>query len=208
MLVTLKMVKRKVHRNGLIVRSSFLVQRVRKLINPSRGLHIDKVDKIMSARMLFGITIFIETGTYLGTTTSYVERFFSKVYTIELSDILAHEAQAHFKNKKDISVLKGDSGLLIEDIVKNNKEKKLFWLDAHYSAGLTATSTTFGDTPISREIEVILDNWVPHSVILVDDAGLFVGKDNYPTIKEVEDFVQSKNLNLSVFVDNRIIHIL
>jgi pyrimidine operon attenuation protein/uracil phosphoribosyltransferase len=55
---------------------------------------------------------------------------------------------------------------------------------------------------------VILDHWTPESVILVDDAGLFVGKDNYPTLEEVKHFVTSKNLGLKMFVDKGIIHIL
>ncbi len=204
----IKSLKRKINRNSLYINASFAVQRAKKKLNPERGFHIDKIDKIMAAKGLFGISTFIETGTYLGVTTNYVQSFFKKVFTIELSKLLADEATEYFASKNHVKVLQGDSGLMLEDIVKNNPEKKLFWLDAHYSAGITASSAKFGDTPISREIEVILDNWTKESVILVDDAGLFVGKDNYPTLEELTQFVTGKNLGLKVFVDKGIIHIL
>jgi len=204
----IKNLKRKINRNSLYINASFVAQRVRRHLNPTRGFHIDKIDKIVAAQGLFGISTFIETGTYLGVTTNYVQKFFSKVYTIELSKLLADEATEYFSSKKHVTVLQGDSGLMLEDIVTRNTEKKLFWLDAHYSAGITASSAKFGDTPISKEIEVILDHWTDESVILVDDASLFVGKDNYPTIEEVRQFVVSKNLGLKVFVDKGIIHIL
>jgi hypothetical protein len=54
----------------------------------------------------------------------------------------------------------------------------LFWLDGHYSAGITAR----GDiaTPISLELEAILSHPVKSHVILIDDARDFTGKDSYP----------------------------
>ncbi len=204
----IKTLKRKINRNIWYIRSSFLIQKTKRYLDPTRGFHIDKIDKILAAKKLFGINVFIETGTYLGVTTNYVQSFFSKVYSIELSETLSSEARHHFRGKKHISILQGDSGLLLEDLVKNNIEKKLFWLDAHYSAGITASSANFGDTPISKEIEEILKYWVPESVVLIDDASLFIGKNNYPTIADVTSFVASHNLGLKVFVDKGIIHIL
>lgn len=176
-------------------------------MNPERGFHIDKIDTILSAREFFGIDFFLETGTYLGVTTNYVKKFFTTVFTIELSVDLAHEAAQYFKNDKKVNILQGDSGLLIETIIKNNNEKKLFWLDAHYSAGMTATSVDFGDTPISKEVEDILTHWVPGSVILIDDARHFVGKDNYPRLEDLEKFLLSKQASLRFFVIKDIIHI-
>lgn len=204
----IKSLKRKINRNSFYINASFSLQKAKRKLNPSRGFHIDKIDKIMAAKELFGIETFVETGTYLGVTTNYMQSFFKKVYTIELSKLLADEATEYFASKKHVKVLQGDSGLIIEDIVKNNSDKKLFWLDAHYSAGITASSSKFGDTPVSKEIEEILNYWVPESVILVDDASLFVGKDNYPTLEEVKQFVTTKNSTLKVFVNKGIIHIL
>jgi hypothetical protein len=200
--------KRKIHRNIWFIKSSFFVQKVKRSLHPERGFHLDKVDKILAAKELFGIDFFLETGTYLGTTVNYVKDYFSQVYSVELSKDLASEAQSYFKKIKHVSILQGDSGLLIAKIIKDNPAKKLFWLDAHYSAGITASSAHFGDTPISQEVEEILSRWVEGSVILIDDARLFVGKDNYPTLQDLKEFVVKKNLNLKMFVDKDIICIL
>lgn len=203
-----KNIKRNIKRNIFFIKIELFTQKLRKIKNKEKLFHIDKIEKILSAKRLFNLETFIETGTYLGVTTNFLNKYFSKIYSIELSKELANEAQSYFKNKKNISIIQGDSGLLIEDILKKDITEKLFWLDAHYSAGITASSTNFGDTPISKEVEVILNYWVPNSVILIDDARLFVGKDNYPTISELTNFITSKNLNLKVFIDKDIIHIL
>lgn len=200
--------KRKIHRNIWFIRLSFLMQKIKRHLSPDRGFHINKIEKILSAKILFDIDFFLETGTYLGITTNYVQKYFSRVYSIELSKELANEAQKYFKNKKNVSIIQGDSGLLLEGIMKGNNTRKLFWLDAHYSAGITATSVDFGDTPISKEIEEILKYWIVGSVILIDDARLFNGQNNYPTVSDLTSFIIGKNLGLKVFVSKDIIHVL
>lgn len=204
----IKKIKRNIKRNIAIIKLEFLTQRIRKFIYKNKLFHVDKVKKILSARELFNIDIFIETGTYLGITTNYVKSHFKDLFSIELSKILAKEAETYFKHKRHIKILQGDSGLLIEGIIKNNNDKKLFWLDAHYSSGITEMSNDFGHTPISKELEIILNNWVEGSVILIDDARLFNGLDNYPRLEDLIKFIKSKNLNLKIFTDKDIIHIL
>ncbi len=201
-------IKRNIKRNINTIKSEFLIQKIKQSIYKDRLFHIDKIKKILAAKELFNIDTFIETGTYLGITTNYVKSYFKKVFSIELSEVLANEAKKYFKNKKHVEILQGDSGLLIEKIVKSDKSKKLFWLDAHYSSGITEASANFGHTPISKELEIVLQNWIEGSVVLIDDARLFNGTDNYPKINDLIEFVKSKNLNLKVFTDKDIIHIL
>ncbi len=204
----LNILKRKIHRNIWVIRLSFFIQKIRRHFNSNKGYHVDKIEKIISAKILFDINYLYETGTYIGITTNYVQRYFYHVYSIELSKELADEARSYFRKNKNVSIIQGDSGLLIGNLVKDNKEKKLFWLDAHYSAGATASSAVFGDTPISKEIEEILKYWIPESIILIDDARCFNGQNNYPTISDLTKFILSKNLGLRVFVNKEIIHIL
>ncbi len=201
-------IKRNIKRNIAVIKSEFLIQKIKRSVHKDKLFHINKIEKILAAKELFNIDTFIETGTYLGVTTNYVKKYFKKLYSIELSETLANEAKKYFKNKKQVEILQGDSGLLIEKIVQNNTSKKLFWLDAHYSAGITEASADFGHTPISKELEIVLNHWVDESVVLIDDARLFNGTDNYPHMKDLVEFVQSKNLKLKVFTDKDIIHIL
>jgi len=201
-------VKRKIIRNILVIKLSFLNQKIKRYFNHQKVFHIDKIEKIMAAKTLFQIDFFLETGTYIGITTNYVKKYFSSIYSIELNKGLAAEAQKYFRNKKNVSIISGDSGLLLEGLIKTNDEKKLFWLDAHYSAGITVSSIEFGDTPISKEIEEILKYWIMGSVILIDDARMFNGQNNYPTISDLTKTIVDKNLGLKIFVDKDIIHIL
>ncbi len=201
-------IKRNIKRNIAIIKSEFFIQKIKRLTHRDKTFHINKIEKILAAKELFNIDVFIETGTYLGVTTNYVKKHFKKLFSIELSEKLANEAKKYFKNKKNVEILQGDSGLLIEKIVQNNTSKKLFWLDAHYSAGITEASLDFGHTPISKELEIVLNHWVEGSVVLIDDARLFNGTDNYPKVNDLIEFVKSKNLNLKIFTDKDIIHIL
>ena len=62
----------------------------------------------------------------------------------------------------------------------------LFWLDGHYSGGGTAKGEMC--TPIIQELKVI-GLRSPQDVILIDDARLFTGRDDYPTLDEVRKLV-------------------
>ncbi|MDD5318778.1 MAG: hypothetical protein PHF79_03110, partial [Candidatus Pacebacteria bacterium] len=71
----------------------------------------------------------------------------------------------------------------------------LFWLDAHFSGGKTAKSV-LGDTPIEKELDIIFGSWTNGNVILIDDARLFTGTDNYPSLDNL--FTMTKNIGRNV----------
>ena len=70
------------------------------------------------------------------------------------------------------------------------REPCLFWLDGHYSAGITAKGEK--ETPIWEELEHICDHPIKNHVILIDDASLFVGKNDYPNLDSLQKFVESR----------------
>lgn len=158
--------------------------------------HIVKVTRIKELAKRSGITTFIETGTYLGDTVNAVKDTFDKIYSIELSKDLYKEAVDRFKGEDSIQILHGDSPNVLPSLLPKIDGPIMFWLDAHYSGGVTALSER-GVTPIERELDIILDSWRPGSIILIDDARLFTGTDNYPTIETVKDQVEAKNPSLS-----------
>lgn len=61
-------------------------------------------------------------------------------------------------------------------------------------------------TPILEELEIVLSQEINH-IILVDDARLFVGKDDYPTIAELITFINNKKPNLSIEIEYDIIRV-
>jgi hypothetical protein len=66
----------------------------------------------------------------------------------------------------------------------------LFWLDGHYSGGITAKGPL--DTPIVKELDSILNHSVTGHVILIDDARCFVGENDYPTIDELREILHTE----------------
>jgi len=84
-------------------------------------------------------------------------------------------------------------------------EPTTFWLDAHYSGGITAKGEK--DTPVMEELYAILNQFKHRCVILIDDARCFNGKDDYPTIEEVRGFIFGKQHDWVFEVRNDIIRI-
>ncbi|NQT02448.1 MAG: hypothetical protein HQ580_10515 [Planctomycetes bacterium] len=167
--------------------------------------HIFKQITVKKYANRFGIKIFIETGTYLGDMILSVKDHFEKIVSIELGDKLYKEAMHKFINYKHISVYHGDSSTVLPEILKKIYEPCLFWLDAHYSEGITVKGKL--ETPILQELDCILKHKIAGHVILIDDARAFVGKNDYPTLKQLRDFVENRLTNCFFDVTNDIIRI-
>lgn len=140
---------------------------------------------------LYNLRTFVETGTYLGETTGAMEPHFDHVYTVELSDELFAKAESKFADHPKVSTIHGNSAIEIPPLVKQLTEPTLFWLDGHYSGGLTAGSSDAN--PIYEELRAILDDLDRFAhVIVIDDARLFGTEEGYPTVDEVIHFVSSR----------------
>lgn len=86
------------------------------------------------------------------------------------------------------------------EIVEKIHEPCLFWLDGHYSSGVTARGEK--DCPIFEELNAIFSiNTGLNHIILIDDARLFTGKGGYPEVGELTDFIRSKNENYQVLTE-------
>lgn len=154
----------------------------------------------------YSITNFIETGTYLGSMIYASKDVFNKIYTIELDKRLYKRAKKKFSNFKHISVYPGDSSIVLPRILRRIQNPALFWLDAHYSDGITAKGSL--TTPISKEIQSILKHKIKNHIILIDDASLFVGINHYPTIKQLKVDIFKKYPQAIIKTKNNIIQII
>ena len=63
------------------------------------------------------------------------------------------------------------------------------------------------ECPVYDQLEIIFNNVIAAKYILIDDARCFDGTNDYPTIKELNDFVGKKEKGLKVEILNDIIHI-
>jgi hypothetical protein len=125
----------------------------------------------------------VETGTYLGEMVEAMRGHFSRIYSIELSADLAVAAKKRFAHDTSVEIIQGDSGKVLERLVPKLDSKALFWLDGHYSGGVTALGDAV--TPIQAELGHILASPL-HHVILIDDARLFGSDPGYPTVESLK----------------------
>ncbi|MEL4306300.1 hypothetical protein [Methanococcoides sp. LMO-2] len=149
------------------------------------------------------LDVFVEGGTYKGTTAKKMSDKFSLVYTIEKSDAMFSLAEGSLKSINNIFLLKGDTRNHLDKILENN-DNILFWLDAHWSGG-----DTYGENdecPLLEELSIIFSHDKNH-IILIDDARLFLAPPplphkilNWPSLGDILDIVPT-NWDLLIFED-------
>jgi hypothetical protein len=154
----------------------------------------------------YGTDTLIETGTYLGDMIYAMRGNFQQIYSIELSEDLADKAMRRFRPYEHIKIIAGDSGDILPKILGNISAPCSFWLDGHYSGGITAKGRA--DTPISKEVTAILDHKIKTHIILIDDARCFDGTDGYPTIVELRELVRKNGPGYNLLVEDDVIRII
>jgi FkbM family methyltransferase len=182
----------------------------------NREVHIpsyeEKREVINGFRNKFSIGCLVETGTFLGDTVEYFKNRFEIVYSIELSMELAARAMERFKPEQNVHIIQGDSGVVLHDLVSKIEEPAIFWLDGHYSSEFflndeyIRTARSDRDTPIENELKAIFKSNLSH-VILIDDARLFNGINDYPTIEKLKSIVLATGKGYKLSVDTDIIRI-
>jgi hypothetical protein len=166
--------------------------------------HVVKQLRVEECARTHGLTLLVETGTYLGDMVYSQRNNFAHIISIELSHHLFAEARERFHRWRNIQVLCGDSGEVLRQLLKTGKidQPCLFWLDGHYSGNGTALGKMV--TPVFEELDAILSG-SQKCVILIDDARLFNGNDGYPTIENLREFVDGKTLDYSLKICDDII---
>lgn len=153
--------------------------------------HWVKQQIIKDYQQKYKCQILVETGTYLGDMVEAQKKYFKKIFSIELSAELYKKAKNRFKNNNNVHIIQGDSGKALAGLMSDILEPAIFWLDGHYSAGITAK----GDKvcPVFEELESVLKDKTLHHIILIDDARCYTGTDDFPAITEITDFIKARN---------------
>lgn len=101
---------------------------------------------------------------------------------------------------------RGDSSVKLPEILDEiSNGSILFWLDGHYSGENTAVGEK--QCSVYEELDAIFNHGITSKYILIDDARCFNGTNDYPSIKELTEFVKNKEQGLKVEIINDIIHI-
>lgn len=140
--------------------------------------------------------VFVETGTYLGDTTWWFRNDFERLYTVEVDRFLNDQAKARFARMGHIEAMLGDSSSVLVDIVPRIESKAMYWLDGHYSAGITGTGKSH--CPIMAELDAIYRHARAPFVIVIDDARCFGDDPAYPSVGAVRDRIASLSNGLDV----------
>lgn len=148
--------------------------------------HLYKVKRILAVQKKYGLQVFIETGTYMGDMIDSVKNVFSEIHSIELAAKYYERAQKIFDNYAHINLHFGDSGDVMKELLSTLDKPALIWLDAHYSGSETAGAEQ--DAPVLKELHHIFNHPQKH-IILIDDARLFTGTGGYPSLNQLNKFV-------------------
>lgn len=153
----------------------------------------------------YDLKVLVETGTYYGDMVEAMLTNFDRIYSVELSNELYENAKKKFKNEGKVELIHGDSGTELGNLVDNLDQPTLFWLDGHYSEGVTAKSDKI--SPVIEELAHIYNAGDKGHVILIDDARVFGVAPDYPSVEELSEFIQSKRGDVSLAVEDDIIRV-
>ena len=137
----------------------------------------------------FALRTLVETGTYEGDLVWAMRGEFDEIFSIELDADLHAKALERFKGRPHVHLYQGDSAKILGNVIPLLRGPALFWLDGHYSGGVTAKGET--ETPVLVEIDHILRGSGREHVILIDDARCF-GHGDYPSIDEVRRLIGNR----------------
>ena len=132
---------------------------------------------------------FLETGTLMGDAIDAVKNNFDTLYSFELSEKLAKDAQNRFCDEKKISIFQGDSSIVLSELLHNIHEPILFWLDGHFSGdffkGDYHIETAKGDlnTPILEVLKIISNHEIKNTLYLSMMQGVLIASTTIPALK-------------------------
>lgn len=141
----------------------------------------------------------VETGTYMGATTSVLSTMARMVYSIEPEPTLYARAVQRFQQTANIKLLNGTSEDVFPSLLPTLEGPVCFWLDGHYSAGNTFKGPK--DTPIVDELNQI-EAQLPRfgaTVVMVDDIRCFDPSNpeyaSYPSVDFLIDWARRLRLD-------------
>jgi hypothetical protein len=126
---------------------------------------------VLQLAKLAGARVFVETGTFQGTTALWASAHFESVVTVERDEnlhALHHEA---LNRLAGVRALLGDTRTVLPSVVAGlGGQRAVFWLDSHWSGEGTAGE---GDEcPLLDELACLAQR--RDDIILIDDARFFL----------------------------------
>lgn len=107
----------------------------------------------------FAPTAFVETGTFVGSTTKYLAGFGRDTYTVEVNTGFQAVARMALRGSKNVTMICGDSAAGIQHLAHAQKiTRPLAYLDAHWEERV----------PLAEELDCLFANW-DEVLAVIDD---------------------------------------
>ncbi len=154
--------------------------------------------------------IFIETGTYKGETTRVASDVgFKEVHSIELQDRLYEESIENLSDLIDIDKVflhKGDSRIILGEILSKINEKTTILLDAHIDGGnyISGITPEIKKCPLYEELNSIKNHKIKDHTIIIDDVRI-LGKIGWGTevlLDVIISMIMEINKDYKISFDN------
>jgi hypothetical protein len=108
--------------------------------------------------------IFIETGSETGEGIQRaIEAGFNKIFSIEFSEQNYLWCRNRFRQNPGVHLIHGDSGIVLDTVLKIIDQPVTFWLDGHNE----------DEYPVLQELQAIKMHSVKTHTILIDDLRMF-----------------------------------
>lgn len=148
-------------------------------------------------------TVVVETGTYRGDTTSKLALVAKEIHTIEASYPLYCTATRTLAAYANIMIYHGNSRDVLPRLVPlfAGNNRVLFWLDAHYSGGVTYGQQD--ECPLLDELTIIFENLSENKdiMILIDDIRVFGVNPNYPSKASIIQLAANRGFSWDIVFD-------
>ena len=150
---------------------------------------------IFSFGLAYDSNVLVETGSFTGATPHALKDCFSYIYTLEASRILFETAKKRLAHLDHVSCLNGHSlsaqHSSLSKLSSSEPAKVLFWLDAHYSGGITSSNA--GLCPLLDELNYIIHHH-RNACIIIDDFRLIKTKEpGYPSENEIQQLIYASH---------------
>ncbi|MDP7151624.1 MAG: hypothetical protein QGI08_05535 [Paracoccaceae bacterium] len=177
-----------------------LIKEISQLRAWKRRNYLDNSPQIVKENVFkrYGIegAQWVETGTFRGTTTEFLAANYKFVYSIEPEPSLFAKAQRKFANA-NVELINDVSENALKDLLPRLNGDVNFWLDGHYSAGVTFKGQK--ECPVEDELMAIETNLANFEkvVVLIDDVRCFYPAEendgSYPSIDFLVDWARAHN---------------
>lgn len=112
-------------------------------------------------KKVFGIKCVVETGTFVGSTTTFFSLLFDEVYTIEIDSKIFNQSKQNLSAFPNVHCINGNSSNVFESLLPQIRDKfTLFYLDAHWES----------NWPLLDELKEISKTHRDNCIIVIDDV--------------------------------------